>query len=104
MNCCDDFGKCVGGHGCAVHSEPLCSAPSKTSKWTCEELGVCQARAECRQAPLPRYPFAPGVIDRGEPVSRADVLGRWVLAGVCLAALAAVVGLAAGYISVAGLL
>ena len=81
------------------------------SKRTCDELGVCQQRTECHLAcsppPRQRYPFAPGVIDQGdpgEPVSRMEVLGRVLLVLACLGAVAATVGFASGYISVGALL
>ena len=78
------------------------------SKRSCEELGVCQDRAECHlpcsPAPSERFPFAPGVIDLGEPVSRMDVLGGVLLVLAFLGAVAATVGFAAGYISVGALL
>ena len=79
------------------------------SKRTCEELGVCQDRAECHlpcsAPPSDRFPFAPGVIDLGEPpVSRMDVLGGVLLVLATLGAVAAVVGFASGYISVGALL
>ena len=78
------------------------------SKRSCEELGVCQARAECHLAcaapPRDRFPFAPGVIDLGEPpVSRMDVLGGVLLVLAFLGAVAAVVGFASGYIGAGGM-
>ncbi len=77
-------------------------------KCTCDELGVCQQRAECH---LPcsgppesnRFPFAPGVIDTGpEPELRVT----WVDYAVALVAAAigiAVVGFAAGFLSMGSL-
>lgn len=78
------------------------------SKRTCEELGVCQMRAECHlecsPPPRDRFPFAPGVIDIGEPVSRRDAL-RYVLVLLAFGgAVAAIVGFGSGYFNVAGLL
>lgn len=97
---------------------------------TCEELGFCQALAECPLdvcEPLPEchvrcsapaqknYPFAPGVIEgmrhgRAEAISRAVLMAACfgalvaVVVMACLAALAAVAGFAAGYLNLQGLL
>ncbi len=85
---------------------------------SCKELGFCQALAECPldvcqalpechprcSAPQPqRYPFAPGVIEGMRP-GRAEAIGRAVLVAACLGALVAVVGFAAGYFNLPGLL
>lgn len=86
------------------------------SKRTCEELGVCQGRGcpdceafECevacsREPACPTFPFAPGVIDQGEPVSRMDKLGEVLLTLALLGAVAAVAGFASGYLDVGALL
>lgn len=81
-------------------------------KRTCEELGACQARAECHvtcSAPAQNsYPFAPGVIqgqeEHGEPLGRMKTLGCWLTVLASLGALVALVGFAAGYFNLAGLL
>jgi hypothetical protein len=85
---------------------------------TCEELGFCQALAECplgesqtlaechvacSTPPQKHYPFAPGVIEGMGP-SRVEAISRAVLVLACLAALGAVVGFAAGYFNLQGLL
>jgi len=87
---------------------------------TCDELGFCQALAECplnmsicqtmvechaacSSPPQQRYPFAPGVIEGMRP-GRAEAISRTVLVVTCLAALVAVVGFAAGYFNLQGLL
>lgn len=89
---------------------------------TCEELGFCQALAECpldmslcqtmaechvacSGPPQPqRYPFAPGVIDPGEPESRVEALSRGLVLLALLGAVAAVAGFASGYLDVGALL
>lgn len=52
---------------------------------------------------MKRFPFAPGVIERTLP-GRADSISRAVLVMACLAALVFVVGFAAGYFNLPGLL
>lgn len=81
-------------------------------KRTCEELGVCQSRAECHvacSAPAQKdYPFAPGVIqgsaEYGEPLGRMKTLGCWLVVLASLGALVALAGFAAGYFNLGGLL
>lgn len=84
---------------------------------TCKELGFCQALAECplgdvhdlSECHLPcsspsqkNYPFAPGVIEYGEPLGRMETLGWQLLVLAFLVALIAVVGFSA--VSLKGLL
>jgi len=88
---------------------------------TCDELGFCQALAECpldmsicqtmaechaacaNPPQTQRYPFAPGVIE-GMPPGHAEAISRAVLVVACLAALVAVVGFSVGYFNLPGLL
>lgn len=88
---------------------------------SCEELGFCQALAECpvdvsicqtmaechaacSSPPHPqRYPFAPGVIE-GMPPGRTEAISHASLVVACLAALVAVAGFAVGYFNLQGLL
>lgn len=89
MNCCNDYGKCTGAHGCPARAE--CSLP-------------------CSAPPAQqRYPFAPGVIDHGDhhAGSRLETALSILLAlafAAALAALAATLGFMAGYINAGGLL
>lgn len=81
MNCCNNYGKCTGAHGCPARAESHlpCSAP-----------------------PQKRYPFAPGVIevaDRCAPWTRMKLVVVTLLGLACLGALAAVVSFIAGYIN-----
>lgn len=85
---------------------------------TCTELGVCHGRpttgCTCRpshnaRAALPPddFFFAPGAIEgprkrRWLRASTADAIGRAVLAAAACAALAAAIGISAGWISVKG--
>lgn len=82
---------------------------------TCEELGFCQALAECPQGSVTslsechvacsapaqtNYPFAPGVIDgleHGEPLGRMETLGCWLAILSSLGGLVALFGIAIGY-------
>jgi hypothetical protein len=74
-----------------------------SKKYTCDELGTCQHIAECH---LPcggpngpsRYPFAPGVIDGPAQTNRGHWVADLVAAALALAAVAAVVGFAMGYV------
>jgi hypothetical protein len=82
---------------------------------TCDELGFCQALAECprgvvqelAECHLPcggppgpnRYPFAPGVIDGPVPAGKGGWITDLAAAIIALAAAAAVVGFAMGYLT-----
>lgn len=95
MNCCNDAGRCTGGHGCAAR--------------TCEELGVCQGRApRCAGCadPAPGLGLlAPGAIERhrrvrhwlGTPAQRRQVVTYLVLLAL-LMVLVGTVSMAAGYL------
>lgn len=72
----------------------------------CDQLGMCQARAQCHVScacpAQSHYPFAPGVIE-GMPTcrkhGRVEVISFYVVVLAGLAALCAVVGFALGYVS-----
>ena len=70
-----------------------------TSKRTCEDLGVCQARPDCAHCETP-YPFAPGVIVGPDykAVSRMEMLGLSLLVLFGCAALAAIIFLVTGHL------
>lgn len=89
---------------------------------TCTELGVCQARADCTGCapatqrhdtsastlPPGEFFFAPGTIAytprkrRWLRASTVEAIGRAVLAAAACAALAAAIGISAGWLSVKG--
>lgn len=76
---------------------------------TCDELGVCQARAECHVdcacPPQSRYPFAPGVIEGPAPKDASgDFVAEAIVALACVVAVAAVVGLVTGYLNLSWVL
>lgn len=87
------------------------------SRCNCQGRGVClYCRApgcnggahDTRQLLPDGFVFAPGVIEgpsrrRWLTPRRVDVLARFVLVLVCLAAMSAALGFAAGYISFGGL-
>lgn len=94
MNCCDDNGKCTGGHGCVTHAR------------SCDELGVCQGRTppcslDCC-APVLR--LAPGVIEGhkvgwlGTPAQRRELM-RWLKPSLAFTAVVGLCGLAVGVIA-----
>ncbi len=74
-------------------------------KRTCEQLGVCQGLGHCGVCACePRHPFAPGVIDGPQRNGKDTVVMGVVWAVVYIGAVCAVVGFAAGYISLPGVL
>ena len=74
MNCCDANGHCNQGRDCPV-----------------------------RLARIARFPFAPGTIDTGEvPLTWGGLRLALLLVAAC-AALAAMLGFAAGYLGLPGL-
>ncbi len=79
--------------------------PSTCCNQNCNQGRSCPQRSAPAQM---AYPFAPGVIqgaeEYGEPLSRMETLGCCLLVLVFLAALVALVGFSAGYISLQGLL
>lgn len=85
---------------------------------TCQELGFCQALAECEQGvaqdlaechmpcsgpPGPnRYPFAPGVIDGPESGTNDGWAIEVMAAAIALGALVDVLAFACGYLNLPG--
>lgn len=53
---------------------------------------------------MKRFFFAPGAVERADATKRTDTLGRWLLTAAALATLGVVVGMAAGWITVGGIL
>lgn len=75
----------------------------------CDQLGVCQARAECHVScacpAQSHYPFAPGVIEGPAQTGQDKTwFSNAVFAVIFLLALVCILGFLAGYISVSGLL
>ncbi|MDF1485370.1 hypothetical protein PY257_09290 [Ramlibacter sp. H39-3-26] len=76
----------------------------------CDSLGVCQARTpacsacqhDTERLPANGFFFAPGVIEGGDSARRRDTWARAILIAAALAALAAALGFAAGWIDVRG--
>lgn len=80
---------------------------------SCAHLGVCQSRPGCdgcgqhdtTALPPGGFYFAPGtVVEESRKTARTDTLGRWLLTAAALAALGAVIGMAAGWLTVGGFL
>ena len=80
---------------------------------SCAHLGVCQSRPGCdgcgqhdtTALPPGGFYFAPGtVVEESRKTARTDTLGRWLLTAAALATLGVVVGMAAGWITVGGIL
>ena len=79
---------------------------------SCAHLGVCQSRPGsdgCGQHDTTALPpggffFAPGAVEESRKTARTDTLGRWLLTAAALATLGVVVGMAAGWITVGGIL
>lgn len=79
---------------------------------TCDELGVCQRRPECRHfcfgeceptTPQKAYPFAPGVIEGPATNAPSDGRAIEILAVViALGSVLAVLGFASGYLGIPG--
>nr|WP_295782158.1 hypothetical protein [Rhodoferax sp.] len=82
---------------------------------TCNELGFCQALAECPQGVVQdlaechlscsgptgpnRFPFAPGVIEGPVPGTDDGWVAEIVVLVIALAAVVAAIGFATGYLS-----
>ena len=91
------------------------TTPSRQPR-SCAHVGVCQSRPGCdgcgqqdtHTLPPGGFFFAPGTVEEGRKsarkTARTDTLGRWLLTAAALAALAAVVGMGAGWITVGGIL
>lgn len=80
---------------------------------SCAHLGVCQSRPGCdgcgqhetTALPPGGFYFAPGtVVEESRKTARTDTQGRWLLTAAALATLGVVVGMAAGWLTVGGIL
>lgn len=84
----------------------------KPKQYSCAHLGVCQSRPGCDSCshdtealPPGGFYFAPGTVeDCSTTPTRTDTVARGLLAAAALAALAAAIGISAGWITVGGLL
>ena len=82
----------------------------KPKQYSCAQLGVCQSRPGCDSCshntealPPGGFYFAPGTVEDCTP-TRTDTVARGLLTAAAVAALAAAIGLSAGWITVGGLL
>ena len=91
----------------------------KPKQYSCAQLGVCQSRpgsSGCSVCSRPSihntedlppggFYFAPGTVeDCSATPTRTDTVARGLLAAAALAALAAAIGISAGWITLGGLL
>ena len=84
----------------------------KPKQYSCAHLGVCQSRPGCDSCshntealPPGGFFFAPGTVeDCSATPTRTDTVARGLLFADALAALAAAIGISAGWITVGGLL
>ena len=84
----------------------------KPKQYSCAQLGVCQSRPGCDSCshntealPPGGFFFAPGTVeDCSTTPTRTDTVARGLLFAAALAALAAAIGISAGWITVGGLL
>ena len=81
----------------------------KPKQYSCAQLGVCQSRPGCsgcshntEALPPGGFYFAPGTVEDCTP-TRTDTVARGQLTAAAVAALAAAIGLSAGWITVGGL-
>ena len=81
----------------------------KPKQYSCAHLGVCQSRPGCDSCshytealPPGGFYFAPGTVEDCTP-TRTDTVARGLLTAAAVAALAAAIGLSAGWITVGGL-
>ena len=81
----------------------------KPKQYSCAQLGVCQSRPGCsgcshntEALPPGGFYFAPGTVEDCTP-TRTDTVARGLLTAAAVAALAAAIGLRAGWITVGGL-
>lgn len=81
----------------------------KPKQYSCAQLGVCQSRPGCDSCshntealPPGGFYFAPGTVEDCTP-TRTDTVARGLLTAAAVAALAAAIGLSAGWITVGGL-
>ena len=82
----------------------------KPKQYSCAHLGVCQSRPGCDSCshdtealPPGGFYFAPGTVEDCTP-TRTDTVARGLLFAAALAALAAAIGISAGWITLGGLL
>ena len=82
---------------------------NKPKQYSCAQLGVCQSRPGCDSCshntealPPGGFYFAPGTVEDCTP-TRTDTVARGLLTAAAVAALAAAIGLSAGWITVGGL-
>ena len=88
----------------------------KPKQYSCAQLGVCQSRPGCSVCSRPSshntedlppggFYFAPGTVeDCSATPTRTDTVARGLLFAAALAALAAAIGISAGWITLGGLL
>ena len=84
----------------------------KPKQYSCAQLGVCQSRPGCDSCshntealPPGGFYFAPGTVEDCTPTpTRTDTVARGLLFAAALAALAAAIGISAGWITLGGLL
>ena len=83
----------------------------KPKQYSCAHLGVCQSRPGCDSCshdtealPPGGFYFAPGTVeDCSTTPTKTDTVARGLLAAAAVAALAAAIGMSAGWITVGGL-
>ena len=84
----------------------------KPKQYSCAQLGVCQSRPGCDSCshntealPPGGFFFAPGTVeDCSTTPTKTDTVARGLLFAAALAALAAAIGISAGWITLGGLL
>ena len=83
----------------------------KPKQYSCAQLGVCQSRPGCDSCshntealPPGGFYFAPGTVeDCSATPTKTDTVARGPLFAAALAALAAAIGISAGWITLGGL-
>ena len=82
----------------------------KPKQYSCAHLGVCQSRPGCDSCshdtealPPGGFYFAPGTVEDCS-ATRTDTVARGLLTAAAVAALAAAIGISAGWITLGGLL
>ena len=84
---------------------------NKPKQYSCAQLGVCQSRPgssgcshNTEALPPGGFFFAPGTVeDCSTTPTKTDTVARGLLAAAALAALAAAIGISAGWITLGGL-
>ena len=69
----------------------------------CRDMVTAECHVPCSPPPRHGYFFAPGTVETCTP-TRTDTFARGLLAAAALAALAAAIGISAGWITVGSLL